>query len=244
MATANRTIQFRGYAYGNVPVQLNAHINGTLVFSGAVDTLDQPLPTPDVDMYNAPTLFSVVDSPLFPTEYSGVYPMTISVATGAGIAIRATTCNYMLGTPVVESQSVMENSSISGTTLTVGSVQSGIVEVYQQLTGTGVAPGTWIVSGSGDTWTVSIDQTVPATTITGIHQPPVTGNATGFLNSFTGTPTNSENTLDSRSSVSIDDVAQIPPNPPRDTLISNWTWVVPQGSTISYNLNTSLGNVA
>ena len=92
---ANRTLQFYGYAYGDVPVQLNAHINGQLVFSGSVATLNEVMPDPSVDMNSAPVLFSVTESALYPTSYSGSYPMTISVATGYGIAVRETSCNYM-----------------------------------------------------------------------------------------------------------------------------------------------------
>ena len=43
---ANRTINFHGYAWGDEPVQMNAHINGELVFSGAVATIGGPMPDP------------------------------------------------------------------------------------------------------------------------------------------------------------------------------------------------------
>ena len=91
----NRTIQFCGYAYGDVPVQLNAHINGELVFSGAVDTLNEDIPTLPVDMTSAPVLFSVVESALFPISFTGSYPMTVSVATGTGILCGYINSNYM-----------------------------------------------------------------------------------------------------------------------------------------------------
>jgi hypothetical protein len=61
----------------------------------------------------------------------------------------------------------MATSSISGTTLTVGSVSSGTIIAGQVLTGTGVTAGTYIVSGSGLSWTVSTSQNVSSTTITG-----------------------------------------------------------------------------
>lgn len=92
---ANRTIQFCGYAYGNVPVQLNAHINGQTVFSGAVDTLNEEIPQLPADMTNAPVLFSVAESALFPVEFAGAYPMTVSVATGSGILLGYVYSNYM-----------------------------------------------------------------------------------------------------------------------------------------------------
>ena len=64
-------------------------------------------------------------------------------------------------------------SSISGTTLTVGTVTAGTGPATgQTLYGTGVAVGTTITanisgSGSGSTWTVSTSQTTASTTITG-----------------------------------------------------------------------------
>lgn len=62
---------------------------------------------------------------------------------------------------------VMASSSISGTTLTVGSVSSGTIAIGMKLTGTGVTADTTILSGSSLTWTVDRSQTVASTTITG-----------------------------------------------------------------------------
>jgi len=72
------------------------------------------------------------------------------------------TSSVTTGTPAV-----MATSTISGTTLTVGSLTSGTIIAGQVLTGTGVTAGTYIVSGSGSTWTVSASQSVASTTITG-----------------------------------------------------------------------------
>lgn len=58
--------------------------------------------------------------------------------------------------------------SISGTTLTVGSVTSGAVAIGQTLFDTtgAIIPGTTITAGSGTSWTVSVSQTVAGETIT------------------------------------------------------------------------------
>ena len=168
----DRTLQFCGYAYGNVPVQLNAHIDGQVVFSGAVDTLNEPLPAPNIDMANAPPLFSVTSS-LLSTGFSGSYPMTVTVGTGAGVYLCEIDSNYMLG----------------------------------------------------------FDPTANVA---------IPGSATVFVGCFNGTPANSEGTPDPRSSVLIDGIAQVPP---ADPSLGCWTWRVPQGSTLSHNLNISIGNV-
>jgi len=80
-------------------------------------------------------------------EYGTVY----SAATGSTIS------------SVGSALSATFTGSISGTTLTVSSTQSGAVATNQQLTGVGIAQGTYIVSGSGATWTVNVAQTVAST---------------------------------------------------------------------------------
>lgn len=240
---ANRTLQFYGYAYGNTPVQLNAHINGQVVFSGPVSTIDTPIPPPPSDMTSAPVLFSVENSALVPTEFSGSLPMTVSVATGTGVVLGEIYCNYMpTGNVVVTDEVTMANSSISGTTLTVGSVTSGTITIGQSIgdaDGTVIAPDTIITAGSGSIWTVNISQTVAPMTIQGGIAVPVPGDAATFVDCFDGTPANSEGTPDSRSNVTIDNVTQVPPEPVSE---GQWTWKVPQGSTIAYNLNVSQGS--
>ena len=67
------------------------------------------------------------------------------------------------------------------------------------------------------------------------------GNATGFVNVYYGTPTNSESSPDCRSSVYIDGAQQVPPCEPS---LGTWVWQVDNGSNLSCNLNIGLGNVA
>jgi hypothetical protein len=108
---------------------------------------------------------------------------TIAVIAGTTFYLSATNANikvgqYILGTGVsgqtyatstvtTGTPAVMNTSTISGTTLTVGSLASGTIIAGMVLTGTGVTAGTYIVSGSGLSWTVSTSQTVASTTITG-----------------------------------------------------------------------------
>jgi hypothetical protein len=220
----NRTLQFIGYAYGNTPVSLTAQINGTQVFSGEVSTIDTAIPPAPNDLSSAPALFTVEDSSLFPTDFSGSYPMTITVSNGYGIMLGPVLSNYMLNT------GYLANCSIDGTTLTVGSSTSGTIEPGQTILGNGVAAGTTIVSGSGSTWTVSISQTVATTDMSSV----IPGNATGFLNCTQNSPIS-----DPRSDVTIDGIARTTTRPPDGT----WLWVVNTGSTLACNLNVILGNV-
>lgn len=252
---ANRTLQFFGYAYGSSPVVINAHINGQTVFSGEVPTVNQPLPVGDnPDLTNAPVLFSVENSALVPTEFSGSLPMTISVATGNGIALGEVFCNYM---QTANSQTTLslENSSITGNLLSVGTVVSGAPATGQFLycgpggdvvgqTNPGLCPGARIV-GEGptagtyvvqDLFSAETNYNTGSTVIGAWTVVPVPGNETTFLPCYTGSQIG-----DPRTNVSIDNVAQ---NPDREGEDGTWTWVVPQGSTIAYDLNVSTGNVA
>ena len=229
---ANRTIQFCGYAYGAVPVQLNAHINGQLVFSGTVDTLNEAIPAFPIDMTSAPVLFSVTESALFPTTFSGSYPMTVSVATGYGILLNATNSNYMGSVP----NPVKFSGSISGTTLNVSSVTSGEILIGQHIYNNVITPGTKIVSGNGSTWEVNKSQITSEATINGGIVVP--GTADAFYMSYNGIPANSEGTTDSRSSVQINGVVQVPP---LETSLGQWTWEVEVGSTLECNFNVAIG---
>jgi hypothetical protein len=68
---------------------------------------------------------------------------------------------------------------------------------------------------------------------------PAAGTVGNFGRSYVGNPPNSEGTSDDRSSVVIGGVPQIPNRPPN----GRWIWLVPTGSTVSYNWNISVGQV-
>lgn len=230
-----KTLQFYGLAYGDSNVSLTATINGTTIFSGEVPTINTPIPL--IDLTSATILFSIDNSTLFPTNWSGSYPMSITVTGGYGVVFDNIYCNYMppLRRPAIM-QAIMENSSIVGNVLTVGTVSSGTVDIGQQLIGTDVLAGTFIQSGSGANWIVNHSQIVPNTTITGILVYP--GTADEYQPCYNGRPVNSENTPDPRSSVTIDSIGQVPPFPKSGGV---WNWTIPNGSTITYNLNVSEG---
>jgi hypothetical protein len=236
----NRTVNFYGYAYGSTPVSLTANINGVTVFSGPVTTVDQPLPAPVANINGAPALFSA-DSGLFPDNFCGAYPMSITVTGGSGIAVQNTYCNYMDTHKIVLGTT---GSTINGTTLTIGNVISANgTALHCSVTGLGVTANTLVTADStdgGKTYTISPSQTVAATDINIVSGLAVTpGNAETFMDCYSGDPSNSEGTPDSRSSVEIDGVPQVPPNP---TSLGQWTWLVPTGSTLSCAFNVSLGN--
>lgn len=106
-----------------------------------------------VNATNSSVLQGMLFGQLSPPNLTQAYTITSGNKTTSGI---------VTGTPAV-----MNTSTISGTTLTVGSLASGTIIAGMVLTGTGVTAGTYIVSGAGSTWTVSASQSVASTTITG-----------------------------------------------------------------------------
>ena len=89
------------------------------------------------------------------------------LGTGVTAISNSNSATYATSTVTTGTAAVMNTSTISGTTLTVGTLASGTIIAGMVLTGTGVTAGTYIVSGSGSSWTVSTSQTVASTTITG-----------------------------------------------------------------------------
>jgi hypothetical protein len=80
--------------------------------------------------------------------------------------------------------------SISGTTLTIGTLSSGTISNGMVITGTGISSNTLILSGTGSTYFVNNSQTVTSTTITGTPttNQTITGSGTvSFVGSISAT---------------------------------------------------------
>jgi hypothetical protein len=239
MTTTNRTLQFLGAAYGNSNVTVTATIDNVVVFNSTVATLDQEAPdTADVTK-PMPVLFSVENSDQFPVDFAGSKSMSVAVSGGDCVILDAVLSNYILNY-TFDKVAQLTNATINGTTLTFDS-STGNVDVGLVLLGNVISQGTYITAGSDKIWTVSTSQTVGPTTVDAGKWIEETGNATGFITCYNGTPTNSEDTMDCRSSVAIDGNVQVPDLAPKSQ--GTWTWQVDNGSTLTCNLNVRLGNV-
>lgn len=77
---ANRTVQIIGYGFGATPATVTATVNGSQVFSGAVDTVNDPIPPMPIDpaLVNSGTTLFTFEIPM---NYSGALPMTVEVGT-------------------------------------------------------------------------------------------------------------------------------------------------------------------
>jgi hypothetical protein len=119
------------------------------------------------------TVTLVVPTPTLIATTTGTNLLTLSSTTGIAVnqqiiftAVSQTTTL----TATTNATFNITSSSISGTTLTVGSVSNGTVAIGYQLTGTGVLAGTYITaliagSGAGSTWLVSQNHVTPTGSI-------------------------------------------------------------------------------
>jgi hypothetical protein len=95
---ANRTFQFRGIGYGDSPVTVTASVNSTQIFSGTIPTLPGNPPEPGND--ETPTVaydtvaFTLDNSALLNTDFSGSLPMTIEISGGNAVIFTEILSNY------------------------------------------------------------------------------------------------------------------------------------------------------
>ena len=231
----NRTLQFYGAAYGNSNVSLTATINNNVVFSGEVPTINSPIPPPTNNSINSMDevlLFSLPDSPLFPTNWEGSYPVSITVSGGYGVIFTEIYSNYMNIFTDIE-QAVLANSSIEGTTLTIGNVVSGNVTIGRHLYGSDILEGTVITDGSDLLWTINNSQTLLDVNLTILDRTITRGTSSHFIKMI-----NDNKHCYVVTDVMIDDVVQ--PLIPR--FEHHGPLIVPDGSIFSYNLNLSKGS--
>jgi len=226
-----RTLQFSGLAYGDSNVSLTATINNNVVFSGEVPTINTPIPPPTNNGINMDKvlLFSLPDSPLFPTNWEGSYPVSITVSGGYGVIFTEIYSNYM--TILTEiGYVVLANSSIEGNTLTIGSVVSGNVAIGQILHGPDIPEGTVITDGSDLLWTINNSHTLLDVDLYTLDRTLSRGTATHFNKMI-----NANGVL---TDVMIDDVVQ----PLMPSLTQHGRLIVTNGSILSYNLNLAKGS--
>ena len=78
---ANRTVQLLGQGYGASPAEITVTVNGNIVFSGTVNTVDQPLPAQPTSVMLTDTLCVFeLDGAI-----TGEIPMTCAVSSGTVI---------------------------------------------------------------------------------------------------------------------------------------------------------------
>ena len=139
------TVASTATMYVGQPIYMGAAIGGLSLLSGAY----------------SPTVYYVSTTSFSSTQFrlSTTYANAIA---GTNLTLTATSA-----TPAVTAASI-----IIGTTLTVGTLSSGVIYPGMLLTGGSILPNTYIVanisgSGAGSTWTVSVSQNLASTALTG-----------------------------------------------------------------------------
>jgi hypothetical protein len=95
---SNRTFQFWGQGYGSETATITARVNSTQVYSGPVPTVDQPItPIPQPLPSAQVILFTIPDSALLNTDFSGSLPMVVQVTGGTGVLFGLIDSNYYVG---------------------------------------------------------------------------------------------------------------------------------------------------
>jgi len=92
--------------------------------------------------------------------------MSASLNIAPGNTSTLTLSVYILPVTTQQTTAATYTGSITGTTLTVSGSVTGSIAVGQSVSGVGVAINTYIVSGSGTTWTIYPSQNVASTTMT------------------------------------------------------------------------------
>ena len=139
------TVASTGTMYVGQPIYMNAAIGGLSLSGG---------------LYS-PTVYYVCTTNFSSTQFS-VATTLANASNGTNITLTATSA-----TPAVTAA-----STIIGTTLTVGTLTSGVIYPGMLLTGGSILPNTYIVanisgSGAGSTWLVSVSQNLASTALTG-----------------------------------------------------------------------------
>ena len=207
---AERTIVFKGLAYGSTPATMQITANGVNIFSGSVTTQNEPLPpmpgpTPDP----VPMFTMTVD-----TAFSGTIPMTCEVTSGT-VIFSIIAANYpLLINPIYSTEQYQILVSPTST-----DEQRNAIYVAAPAVPALSAEDIALIQGP-DT---PNDQYIAVLNAHNI-QPTVNGGVDAFGLLTRGDP---------RTNVYINGILQ---NPDRAGLGGTWYWTVGAGSTISYDL--------
>jgi len=124
-----------------------------------------------VTIKNVPSTVTIGGLPVTTAEFNGTFPV---LSTGPGSSTASSTYNQITALSFTSTSSSIANnaftstgSSIAGTTLTIGTIVTGAVVIGQIITGTGIVAGTYVVSGTGLSWQVSLTNTVTNIAING-----------------------------------------------------------------------------
>jgi hypothetical protein len=237
---ANRTFKFYGQGYGSTPVSIIAKINDTVVYTGPVPTIPlpegpRPAPIPPEQV----ELFSIANSATLNTDFSGILPMTVEVTSGDAVLFGEITSNYyqMVNLDVytdVETQKILDPNSTAELINSIVIPKANPPFNDTELEFLNLPSYT----------TEQFDEFLALLSTHGIPVY-VSSGPDGYESCYNSVPANSENTIDPRSNVKIDEELQVGTELNGQIIIAKstglWNWFVNAGSTLSYFWNISIG---
>jgi hypothetical protein len=214
---AIRTVQLLGQGYGQNPSEITVFANGTTVFSGAIPTLNLPVPSlPNFDLIDTMTVLCSFE---IDTSFSGSIPMTCQVIAGTTLFANIL-ANY---TPIANPA----YSPAQLQALEAATTQAERVVIFEQVANPPLS--------QEDIDTLLSPTSTPEETsailIKNNCKPLISSGPTGYRNIDT-----TDNITDPRSNVVINGVTQ---TPDRIGLPGTWWWAINEGSTFAYSFNVS-----
>jgi hypothetical protein len=88
----NRTLVFLGQGFGSTAVDIVATANDEVVYTGPVNTINEPLPQSVYPIQDCATLFTMD----VPVDFAGKISMTVTVNSGYGIKFVAIWADYVI----------------------------------------------------------------------------------------------------------------------------------------------------
>jgi hypothetical protein len=211
----NRTFQFFGLGYASNPVDVTINFDNNIIYQGVIPTNDTD-PFPGIDI---PVLWCTGGE--VPVDFTGSKSVSITANNGI-LAMAKVLTNYnIIPNPIF----TPEQFAI----ITTPNSGSASLEIMSALANPPFTP---------EEITILLTDSTPQdeiNTILALHGVSVRVSAgpTGFYGIQLPT--------DCRTNVSIDGIPTSAPTPRPDGLTGDWYWIVPAGSTITFDLNIVAG---
>jgi hypothetical protein len=212
-----RTVQIQGQGYGSTPAQITVTARGNTVFSGTVDTVNQPvlsLPNAEINLTNVLCTFEI------DTAFVGEIPMTCAVSAGTVIFSNIYANYVQIPNPVY-------TLAQRRTVISPDTTQADRVAMYTQVA---------VPALSQADIDILMD---PATTPEQYNAIVVAHNCTTHIPSGASGYGPIVNT-DPRNSVVINGTPQTPDH---GELAGAWWWTINAGSTMTYQLTVDPAKV-
>jgi len=220
---AERTVVFKGLAYGSTPATVQITANGVSIFSGTITTENQPLPVmpnPELTTAIVPLFTMTVD-----TAFLGTVPMTCEVTNGT-VIFADIVANYSDKFNPIYTDEQLQILVNPDPNIRNPSINLAVTPIYVG------APAVPPLS-EAEVATLYNTATTAEEYNAILYAHNLTPIIPGGVDDFSGFVN-----TDPRNSVSINGVTQLPD---RGDLVGTWWWTIPAGSTLSYDLEISPG---